>query len=80
MDDSDLREIKKLMKEIDCPKNFICMKDGYKNLCKAEDLGLDEFLECMQEDSSSCPYSFRFGSNFFCKCGVRFYLARKLEK
>ena len=54
MDDSDLREIKKLMKEIDCPKDFICMKDGYKNLCKAEDLGLDEFLECMQEDSSSC--------------------------
>lgn len=80
MDDIDLKELESVKANVDCPKDFICIKNRLENLCKAEDLGLDEFLECLQENPSVCPFSFRFGNKYFCKCEVRFYLAKKYAK
>ena len=33
------KEIEKIIDELKCPKDFICYKSGFQNLCKVEDIG-----------------------------------------
>jgi hypothetical protein len=33
------KEIEKIIDELKCPKDFICYKSGFRNLCKVEDIG-----------------------------------------
>ncbi len=80
MDEIDIKEIEGLFSDVDCQKGFCCLKSGLKNLCRAKDLGLDQFLECLENKPYDCSFAFKFGDHHFCKCEVRFYIAKKYNK
>ena len=73
-------EIEQIIRESNCHQDFICYRSGYGNLCKAEDIGLESFLECLEESPEECPFSLSYGNVHFCHCRVRFYIAKNLRK
>jgi hypothetical protein len=73
-------QIAEIIESIACPKNFSCYTSGFKNLCKAQDIGLESFLACMVPESLACKFSLLFGGISFCQCPLRIYIAKKLKK
>jgi hypothetical protein len=80
MDEDQRKEIEEIITQFKCPKDFRCYKSGLKVLCKAKDIGLDTYLECMEVYPQKCPFSVAFGYSHFCKCPLRVYIAKKLKK
>lgn len=80
MEFDQMEEIDKLIRQMECSKNFRCKKWKFERLCKAADIGLDNYLECLEEDASYCDFSFFFGNGKYCKCPVRIYLAKHANK
>jgi hypothetical protein len=72
--------IEDIIDGIRCPKDFKCYKKGLENLCKAKDIGLSEFLECLEKNPGECKFSVPYGSWYLCECPVRIYVAKKLKK
>lgn len=74
------REIRQLISEFDCPKDFICYKSRLINLCRAEDIGLEPYLECFDESSEGCAFLLSYANVRFCDCPLRLYIAKKLKR
>ena len=79
--DEKVREaIEEIMGRTQCPKNFRCAESEFEVLCKAKDIGLDSYLECLEHDASRCKFALPFGNSYFCRCPVRVYVFEKLKK
>ncbi len=50
---------------------------GYKG---AKDIGIESFLECLEQKPKSCQFSVSFGLMHLCQCPLRGYLYKKLKK
>jgi hypothetical protein len=74
------KKIKKILGDIKCPQEFCCMETGFDKSCKARDVGLEGYLECLEEDAAVCPFSVPYGSTHFCKCPLRIYICKNLGK
>ena len=59
------KEIKEIMGGMKCPYDFKCYKSGFDNLCKAKDIGIESFLECLEENPQECHFSLSFGYTFY---------------
>jgi hypothetical protein len=73
-------EIENIIAQIKCKKGFECYESGFKILCKAKDIGLDSFLECLEREPTACNFSFPFALTYLCQCPVRVYIANKMNK
>jgi len=74
------KQVEEIIGHMECPKDFRCYKSGYENLCKARDIGIESFLECLEEDPEGCTFSFAFfGYSYFCQCPLRVYIAKELK-
>jgi hypothetical protein len=73
-------EMEIIMKLLDCPKEFVCYKSGFDRLCRAEDIGSESFLQCLEGNSSDCNFSLFQGGLYFCKCPLRIYIKKNLHK
>jgi hypothetical protein len=80
MDEKTKKELEEIMGDMECPKDFRCYKSGLKVLCKAKDIGLDTYLECMEAYPQTCPFSVAFGYSHLCQSPLRVYIAKKLKK
>ena len=80
MEEDQRKKIEEIINHFKCPKDFKCYKSHFNALCKAKDIGLETFLECLEENPRSCPVSLPFGNTFFCSCPLRVYIAKKLKK
>ena len=80
MKEAHKNKIEEIMGEIQCPKNFNCIKSGLEVLCKAKDLGLENYLKCLESNPNDCKFALPFGYNHFCQCPLRVYLAKNLKK
>jgi hypothetical protein len=80
MDQEYKKELEEIIDDLQCPKDFKCYKSGFETLCKAEDIGLESYLVCWEEDIRDCKFSFPFGDDCFCKCPLRIYIAKELNK
>jgi hypothetical protein len=74
------KRLRKAIGDLHCPKNFKCHVRGFENICKAQDTGLETFLECLEERPNDCPFSLSFGGMFLCECPLRVYIGKKLKK
>ncbi len=74
------KEIKEILTKFSCPKDFICYKSGFSNLCEAEDIGLGPYLECLEKRREGCPFLLSYANVHFCDCPLRVYIAKKLRK
>ena len=80
MEDEIRKKIEEIMGGMKCPKDFECAKGGFERLCQAKDFGLEQFLECLEDNPLQCPFAVPFGFDLFCQCPLRVYLAKKLKK
>ena len=80
MKEEDKKKIEQLMANIQCPKDFKCAESGFERLCMAKDFGHEKYLECLEENPSSCIFALTFGDVYLCECSLRVYLAKKLKK
>ena len=74
------KEIKKLIGGITCPKDFECYRSGFHKLCKAKDVGVELFLECLEDLPQKCKFSVMIGRSYLCQCPLRYYIFKKLKK
>jgi hypothetical protein len=80
MRDDHLKQITQIMGDMHCPKKFRCAESGFEDLCKAKDGGLENYLDCLEKNSSSCLFALSFGYGHFCQCPLRIYLCKKMQK
>jgi hypothetical protein len=66
--------------DLKCPKNFRCYRSGFENLCKASNIGVELFLECLEETPQKCKFSVTIGRLYLCECPLRYYIFKKLKK
>jgi len=74
------KEIRQIIGELDCPKDFLCYKSGFSSLCEAKEIGPEPYLECLEESRGKCPFILSYAKVHLCDCPVRFYIAKKLRK
>ena len=63
-----------------CPEGCKCHKRTFADLCKARDIGLDTFVECMEDSPSECTESISYGDISFCSCPPRVYIVKIFGK
>jgi hypothetical protein len=80
MDKALQKEIEIIMEVLECPKDFACYKAGFKRLCRAEEIGLQSFLQCLEGNPPDCKFSFLYGSLYFCRCPIRKRIINNLNK
>ena len=80
MQDEVRKRVEEIVGGMKCPKAFSCAESGFERLCKARDLGLDDYLDCLDENSNRCSFAMPFGHGHFCCCPLRVYIAKKLKK
>lgn len=75
------KEIENIVADIDCRKDPPCFQVEFQNLCKANDTGLENFVNCSEDNPTAalCNYSLCFGERYLCKCPLRIYLAKNLN-
>ena len=73
-------QIEEIIGGMKCPRDFKCYESGFKDLCKAEDIGLESFLKCLEENPLECTFAFSFGYSHLCKCPLRVYIIKTLQK
>jgi len=80
MKEKDRKKIEEIMAGMKCPQDFACAESGFTRLCKARDFGLDNYLECLEEEPSRCSFAVPFGYGYFCQCPLRVYISKSLHK
>lgn len=73
------RGIEKIKSSMKCPKGFACYNSNFENLCKVRNIGEGKIIECSPENQAPCVYRFTFMGKIFCKCPLRYYVARNLK-
>jgi len=64
----------------DCSRDVPCETCPSEILCKAEDVGLESFVRCLEETPQLCQFSVPFGYAHLCDSPVRVYLCKKLKR
>jgi hypothetical protein len=80
MKEEDRKKLEQLMGEIQCPKDFKCVKENFGSLCQVRKSGNDEHLECLEINPSLCPFAVPFTYRHICICQMRMYIIQKLNK
>ncbi len=80
MERQDNSLIEKLAAKFQCPKDFKCYRSGFIELCKAKDINSGKHIECIDDDAPNCMFSLLQGSLYLCKCPLRIYLAKELNR
>ena len=73
-------QIKGIMASMDCSKEFKCYKSNFENICLATDRGLNSLAGCGDAGSTTCEFRVPFGDGAFCRCPLRVYVAKHLNK
>jgi hypothetical protein len=55
-------------------------KPGVGFQCKVRDVGLYSYVECLEIDSRTCPFSLFYAYTNYCSCRARVLIAKALEK
>jgi hypothetical protein len=53
-------------------------KPGFGFICKAKDIGLDSYVECLEKDSYRCPFSVSYAYSCYCSCPARVCTTKEL--
>ena len=77
MNEEDKRAVDEIKANVQCNKEFQCLENDSENLCNARDMGLEGYVECIDDEVLGCQFSLPFGDSFFCSCPIRVYLIKK---
>ena len=62
------------------PKNCKCYEPGIGVRCKAKDIGIEWFVQCLDEEPYECAFSVSYARAHYCRCPLRVYIAKKFGK
>jgi len=80
-DNRDLAKIIESLKgKVSCNKDYRCSNVDLDSICKAKENGWEKYLQCLEERPDDCRMAISFGSAYFCKCPVRYYISKKYRK
>ncbi|MHC4580161.1 MAG: hypothetical protein ACYS14_01810 [Planctomycetota bacterium] len=75
------REIKAIIAEIGCPKDFRCYESKFEDITPVIPIPDANLVQCRKAAESYCPMSRTFGINAaFCECALRKYAAFNLGR
>ena len=74
------RQIEEIARQITCKKGFSCIKTGFKNIPEVKNIGLPDSVQCLSKNPENCEYAFNFADIHVCKCPIRVYIAKNVEK
>ena len=74
------KDIEDIIAHIQCPKGFSCYRSGFVDLSQVRDIGLESFVECLEEDPQTCLFLVPFASKHLCRCRLRIYVAKQLGR
>ncbi|HEX9023667.1 MAG TPA: hypothetical protein VF799_07495 [Geobacteraceae bacterium] len=80
MNDETRQKLEEIIEQMECPKNFLCAKNGFEHLCKARDFGVRGFLYCLEDTPQQCPFAIPFGFIHICRCPLRVFVEKNLRK
>jgi hypothetical protein len=80
LESNQKKDIEDIISHIQCRKGFSCYRSGFADLCQARDIGLESFVECLEEDPRACPFVIPFASKHLCRCRLRIYIAKQLGR
>ena len=80
MNEEEKKKIEEIIDGLKCPKDFRCAQSGFELLCKARDIGMKDYLDCLEEKPAGCKFALSFGDGYFCQCPLRVYLAKALRR
>ena len=80
MTEEEKKKIDEIKSEITCKKDFECVNSGFENLCKAKDIGLKKYLDCLKSSPQSCQFALSFGKGYLCRCPLRIYIKKRIGK
>ena len=81
--EEDSERIQKIIGGLQCPKNLKCAESGFEHLCRTRDFGDEKALQCLEETNPPCLFAGIYDNGFqirFCRCPLRVYIAKHLEK
>ena len=73
------KEIREIMKSMDCPDDFSCYKNGFQNICKAKNFGVESVIECLEDNPKECGFAHPYGHLHFCRCPMRNFVEQKFS-
>jgi len=73
------KSIEEIAGQVQCPKGFECVKSEFEKLCKARDIHLSDYVECLEDNPADCTLSISFGYSHYCHCALRVHLCKKLS-
>jgi hypothetical protein len=76
MEELFIHQIEETMPGFDVLVEFKRYKPGIGFACDARDVGLDSYVECLEWDSYSCPFSMSYAGTYYCSSSARVYVAK----
>ena len=77
---SQINEVKQIVSEMSCPKDFICYSSDFENLCKVKDVDLDCLVCLGSANDRVCGFTVSCECDYLCNCPLRKYIARTLGR
>ena len=74
------RQVEEVISTMKCTRNFQCYKSGFQNVSKAKLAAETGLVECLSENQQDCEFRTSFMDRTFCKCQLRCYIAKNLQK
>ncbi len=79
MNEAIRQKLKEMIGQIQCPVDSYCVKNDLTLLCKTKDIGVENFVQCLDVPRQRCKFFVIFGKGRFCKCPIGVYITRNLK-
>lgn len=77
--ETDIQRLERAMSGPRLLEDCRYFKPGVGFKCKARDVGLDSYVECLEIDSYTCPFSLSYTYTFYCLCRARVLITKALN-
>lgn len=76
MNEQEHQELSEIAAAVQCQRGRTCVQNGFSDICKARDLGLENYVDCLSERPNNCQFAMSFGNGHLCTCTARVFLAK----
>jgi hypothetical protein len=80
MEHAHIQEVERLIYGLRLHKDCRWFQPGSGFTCKAKDVGLDLYVECLEKNSNECPFSVSYVHSYYCTSPARVYVTKELKR
>lgn len=77
--EADLQRLEKARPDPKILEDCRFYKAGVGFKCKVRDVGLYSYIECLEIDSRTCPFSLYYVYTYYCSCRARVFIAKEFK-